>query len=231
VEKYRQLRREEKRIHRYHKRQFENSLVGETEHFRLQNESRKLYQCVHHTGQAFIPRSNTCKNTNGTTLTNREQMLGRWVEHFKTLLEGENVEEAQDEELNRQVEQEQGSGCDAENCKPPTEEEMLKAIHKLNDNKSPGRDGIPADIIKSAGTTLIHYLHELMVDVWTTEKMSQEWNIGLICPINKKGDRLECRNYRGITLLNAANKIFTNILNERLKPWAEKTLHNYRCGF
>jgi sorting nexin-29 len=28
-----------------------------------------------------------------------------------------------------------------------------------------------------------------------------------------------------------AYKIFTNILNERLKPWAEKTLLNYQCGF
>jgi sorting nexin-29 len=70
-----------------------------------------------------------------------------------------------------------------------------------------------------------------MVDVWTTEKMPQEWNIGIVCPIHKKGDRLECRNYRGITVLNVAYKIFTNILNERLKPCAEKTLHNYQCGF
>jgi sorting nexin-29 len=68
------------------------------------------------------------------------------------------------------------------------------------------------------------------VDVWTTEKMPQEWNIGLMCPIHKKGDRLGCLNYRVITLLNVAYKIFTNILNERLKPWAEKTL-NYQCGF
>jgi hypothetical protein len=47
-----------------------------------------------------------CKDRNGTILTNREQVLGRWFEHFKTLLEGEIVEQTQDEELNRQVEQE-----------------------------------------------------------------------------------------------------------------------------
>jgi hypothetical protein len=87
-----------------------------------------------------------CNDTNGIILTNREQVLGRCVEHFKTLLEGENVEEAQDEELNRQIEQ--GSGCDVENFEPPTEEETPKAIHKLNDNKSTGRDGIPAEVIK-----------------------------------------------------------------------------------
>jgi sorting nexin-29 len=50
-------------------------------------------------------------------------------------------------------------------------------------------------------------------------------------PNTQEKDRLECRNYRGITLFNVTYKIFTNILNERLKPWAEKTLHNYQCGF
>lgn len=28
-----------------------------------------------------------------------------------------------------------------------------------------------------------------------------------------------------------AYKIFTNVLNERLKPWVEKILHNYQRGF
>lgn len=165
IETYRQLRQEEKRIHGCPKRQFENSLVVEIKHFRLQNESIKLYQRTHHIGQAFMPRSNMCKDTNWAILMNRAQVLGRWVEHFKTLLKGE---EAQNEEPSRQVEQ--GSECDLENCEPPTEEEMLKAIQKLNDNKYPGKDGIPAEVIKSAESALIHYLHELVVDVWKTEK-------------------------------------------------------------
>lgn len=61
--------------------------------------------------------------------------------------------------------------------------------------------------------------------------MPDEWGIGLICVLHKKGDQLECSNYRGITRLNVVYKIFSNILCERLRPYTEALLGDYQCGF
>ena len=47
----------------------------------------------------------------------------------------------------------------------------------------------------------------------------------------KKGDRLDSMNYRPITLLNVAYKIFTIILNQKLVDIIETESGYYQSGF
>jgi hypothetical protein len=37
--------------------------------------------------------------------------------------------------------------------------------------------------------------------IWDQERMPAEWKEGLICPISKKGDKLQCNNYVNTTTL------------------------------
>jgi len=61
--------------------------------------------------------------------------------------------------------------------------------------------------------------------------MPEEWEVGIICPLFKKGDRRECSNYRGITLLNVIYKIFACLIYNRLTKYSELTLGEYQAGF
>ena len=61
--------------------------------------------------------------------------------------------------------------------------------------------------------------------------MPDEWNCSIVCPIHKKGDPLNCANYRGISLLNIAHKVLSAILWEPLKPFVNNLIDPYRCGF
>ena len=46
----------------------------------------------------------------------------------------------------------------------------------------------------------------------------------IIVPINKKGNKTDCCNYRGILLLPTMYKILSNILLSRLIPNAEEII-------
>ena len=67
--------------------------------------------------------------------------------------------------------------------------------------------------------------------IWNNEKLPQQWNEGIICPVYKKDDRLYCNNYRSVTLLNIAYKIFAILLNRRLMENIENKLEDNQMGF
>jgi hypothetical protein len=51
-----------------------------------------------------------------------------------------------------------------------------------------------------------------------------------VVPIHKKGDKTDCSNYGGISLLSTSYKILSNIL-ARLTPYADEIIGDHQRGF
>ena len=67
---------------------------------------------------------------------------------------------------------------------------------------------------------------------WEVVSVQQAWKDASIVPIYKKGDRTDCGNYRGISLLSIAGKIFARILLNRLSTHiTSEVVPETQCGF
>ena len=68
--------------------------------------------------------------------------------------------------------------------------------------------------------------------IWNTEEIPEDWRRGIILPLYKgKGDRSECGNYRGITLLWVPKKVFARVLVERMRPIIHAKRRLEQSGF
>ena len=104
------------------------------------------------------------------------------------------------------------------------EEELLDilaiemAVQSVNNNKSPKIDNIPMELYKKGGGLLLNKIHSFIKGIWKEEKMPTDWTKNITVPIYKnRGDKLQCQNYRGISLLCTVYKILTTVINNRLK--------------
>jgi hypothetical protein len=67
--------------------------------------------------------------------------------------------------------------------------------------------------------------------IWNKEELPHQWKESILVPIHKKGDKTDCSNYRGISLLPTSYKILSNILLSRLIPYADEIIGEHQCGF
>ncbi|XP_066282992.1 uncharacterized protein [Branchiostoma lanceolatum] len=102
----------------------------------------------------------------------------------------------------------------------------------LSTGKAPGSDAIPPDLLKHCKTVLLLPLHELLCQCWKEGAVPQDMRDSKIVTLYKnKGERSDCNNYRGISLLSVVGKVYTKVVLARLQRLAERVYPESQCGF
>ena len=95
------------------------------------------------------------QSATGEILHNRDEQLGRWVQHFSLLYSKQNI--VTDAALKHMESLPTMDDLDSE----PTIEELSKAITEMASWKAPDSDAIPADLLRQCKSCLLPVLHDI----------------------------------------------------------------------
>ena len=153
-------------------------------------------------------------------LTEMKDILKRWNEYGTELFDTATEETSTTPNIN--VEEKEPE---------PLLSEVEEATKQLKSGKSPGMDGIPAELLKNTGPSGIKAMHYLCVKIWQTCQWPDEWKQQEFVMLYKKGSSKECGNYRTIALISHASKVLLIIILNRLKRKVEEELSDCQAGY
>jgi hypothetical protein len=117
------------------------------------------------------------------TINQQKSVLAGWKEHFE-----EHLNEGSESEQPTRPVNLRNDGVDID---LPSREEIEGALEYLKNNKAGGADSIAAELLKNGGPNLVNALHEVIQQAWTSETLPSSWTEWVLCPVYKKGDKLD----------------------------------------
>ncbi|GBP81972.1 LINE-1 reverse transcriptase homolog [Eumeta japonica] len=111
------------------------------------------------------------------------------------------------------------------------ESEVIKGIKSLKAEKSPGPDGITNEVIKTGCEHLAKPLTLLFNQILNSSHTPRQWSESDIILLYKKGDPNNISNYRPISLLPSLYKLFSSIIEKKIKKSTEKYQPVEQAGF
>lgn len=110
-------------------------------------------------------------------------------------------------------------------------EEVKAAVKMIKTGKAAGSDGIAPEMIKKGGTKMIDAMTKICQESWNKKEIPVDWENNIITPIYKKGNSSDCNNYRAVCLSNVALKLYTRIIERKLRGYVENQFEEEQAAF
>ena len=168
---------------------------------------------------------------NERLLPDKRRIRERWVRFFRSLLN------AKSDMLNPDIPKRlpQHSIASALGIES-TEEAIATAIKAMANVKAVGSDALPMELQNlglQQDQTILPELLRLTTLLWREGKVPQKWKDVVFTVLHKKGDKVEWRNYRGISFVSHAGKVLFKVVARRLSAYCEAKglLPEEQCWF
>lgn len=109
--------------------------------------------------------------------------------------------------------------------------EFDKAMEELKNNKAPGIDEIPAELLKNFGEKAKDVLFKIISSIYKTGQIPSDFTKCLIIPIPKKARAQTCEQYRTLSLISHASNVLTRIIMRRIETKIDEILTDDQFGF
>ena len=226
-DRFRQLQQTAQKVLREMQDGWWDRKAEEVQNHAESNNAKEFYSSLKVVYGPAKPSITPLLSADGSTLLkDKANIIERWREHFSTLLNRPStVDPAALDSIS------QKPVVDDLNL-PPSFDEVMKAIKQTSSGKAAGGDNIPAELFKAAGPGALGAFHNILTSIWEEENMPQDFRDATVVSLFKKGNKADCGNYRGISLLSIAGKILARIiLNRLISLVSEEALPETQCGF
>ena len=113
-----------------------------------------------------------------------------------------------------------------------SEDEIKVAIKSMNNNKTPGQDGIPIEFYKIFWKDISKVYMDMVEEVYQDEKLHESARSGILNLIPKQDkDTRYIKNLWLITLLNTDYKIIEKVIANKMTPALQTIIHQDQRGF
>lgn len=118
---------------------------------------------------------------------------------------------------------------------PLTRDDIRQALATLKSQRSPGPDGITAEVLRAGGEPIIEWLYGLVEPLWSNmdgSEFPKALSETTIVPIQKKGkDPTRVESYRPITLTSHLLKLIEHVVLTRIQEDMSSRIGSYQSGF